>query len=422
MIAIINEFLWTYVCLGLIMSSGLMVFVLTRGSYFRNMSKLSQGFFNDGKKGISPFKALMTALSGTVGTGNIAGVSAAVYLGGPGVIFYIWVIGFFAIALKYAEGFLAVRYRVEGDRPYGGPMYYMSMGIGGRLGHHLACCFAISCLVASLGIGSSVQANSIAQVFESSFYCPKWLTGLVVMLATMIVIIGGVKRISDVAAKVVPSMIMVYLVSSLTVLYVNASEILPSLKLIIYYGLHDVGAVEGFAGATVWSAIYYGLARGIFSNEAGMGSSAIAHASSSEKNPSKQGSVACLGTLVDTFFVCTLTGLVVVVSGAWKSGNNGAAMTAYAINSVLPYGAHLIGLTLVFFGFSTILAWGLYSDAAIRYLAPSYRSVYRYLFLLAIFLGSVISLESVWRLADLFNGLMVVPNLLAIWLLARDFK
>lgn len=422
MISIVNEFLWTYVCLWLILSSGLVIFIITRGSYFYNISKLSKSFFRQSDHGISPFKALMTALSGTVGTGNIAGVAAAVYLGGPGVIFYIWVIGFFAIALKYAEGFLSIRYRINGRKPHGGPMYYMSLGVGGSLGRFLAIFFSISCLVASLGIGSSVQANSIAQVFETNFFCPKWITGLILMFATMIVVIGGVRRISDVAAKVVPAMILVYLLCSISVLYAHAHQIVPAFQAIIHHAFHGAKAVDGFIGASVWSAIYYGLARGIFSNEAGMGSSAIAHASSSESDPQKQGVVACLGTLVDTFFVCTLTGLVVVVSGAWKSGYHGAAMTAYAVQEVVPFGGHLIGMTLVFFGFSTILAWGLYSDAAIAYLAPTLRYVYRYVFLLAIFLGSVLSLDMVWQLADLFNGFMVIPNILAIWLLMREFK
>ncbi len=420
----VNDFIWGYLTLSLLIFCGVYLLIRLRAANYLSLCHVLRYLLaKSSPTGVSPFKALMTALSGTVGTGNIAGIAAAVYLGGPGVLFYMWVIGLLAIVIKYTEGYMAVLFRRQGSSGYyGGPMYYLSIGKKGTLGRVLATLFSICCLLASLGIGSSVQSNSIAHVFYVSYSIPYWLSGALITALSGFVIIGGIKRVSDVASRLVPAMILLYFFCCACVLLAHRAQFGQAFQLIISAAFHGQDAVNGFAGASVWAAFYFGAARGIFSNEAGLGSAAIAHATSVETDPHKQGSIASFGTLIDTFFVCTLTGLVVIVSGAWQSGQTGAAMTALAVGQIVPYGDLLVGIALIFFGFSTILAWGYYADTAMHYLMPKYAVLFRALFLLTIFAGSIFSLEMVWTCADLFNGLMAIPNLIGLLVLSKHLS
>ena len=407
---------------GLFLSLGLKLMpVLKLGAGFRLMwqGRKATGAESEGE--IPPFQALMTALSATVGTGNIAGVATAVFLGGPGALFWMWLIALVGMATKYAEAVLAVHYREKDSlgQYVGGPMYYIRKGLGENWAW-LALLFAVFGMFAGFGIGNTVQANSVADVLETNFNLPHWVTGLVLMVLVGLVLIGGIKRIGQVASTLVPFMAIAYILVGLMVLAINAEQIPNAIAMVFTHAFSPVAAEGGFAGAAVWAAIRFGVARGIFSNEAGLGSAPIAHAAAQTKNPINQGMVAMLGTFIDTIIVCSITGLVIISSGAWTSGETGAALTSLAFETGLPgFGNYVVAISLAIFAFTTIIGWSFYGERCIEFLFGVKAIVpYRVIWILAIPVGATINLGLIWLIADTLNAMMALPNLVALLLLS----
>ncbi len=428
LISQINAFVWGPPMLGMLGVTGLL---LTLGLVFMPWRKVGYGFRllfakddGSGEGEVKPFNALMTALSATVGTGNIAGVATAIALGGPGAIFYMWVIALFGMATKYAEAVCAVTYReVDSTGKYvGGPMYYLSRGVGEfapGLGKSLGFLFAVFGAIAAFGIGNAVQVNSMAAVLSDSFSVPTYVTGIVVAVLVGVVILGGIKRIGDVAGKLVPTMIVLYVGASLVILIINIAEVPAAIGLIFKYAFEPAAAAGGFAGAAVAAAIRFGVARGVFSNEAGLGSAAIAHAAAKTDNPVRQGIIAMLGTFIDTIIVCTMTALVILTSGAWTSGLNGAVLTSAAFSNSIGGGQYIVTISLAVFAFTTILGWSYYGERCWQYLFKEKTVIiYRVLWVLAALGFANVKVDFVWNLADTLNGLMAVPNLVGLLLLA----
>ena len=373
------------------------------------------------KGDISPFQALMTALSATVGTGNIAGVSTAIFFGGPGAIFWMWVIALFGMATKYAEAVLAVSYReTDANGNYvGGPMYYIRNGLGQNW-QWMAVAFAFFGMFAAFGIGNMVQSNSVADEINATFSVPTWMTGIIMATLASLVIIGGIKRIASVASKLVPFMALAYILAALVIILLNFEKLPAAIGLILESAFSGTAASGGFLGATIWMAIRWGFARGIFSNEAGLGSAPIAHAAAQTNDPVKQGMVAMLGTFIDTIIICSLTAFVIIMTGAWESGLKGAPMSSLAFSSGLfGYGGYVVSIGLVLFAFTTILGWSYYGERCAEYLfGTGIIKPYRLVWVLAIFIGAIVKLEIVWAFADIMNGLMALPNLVALLLLS----
>ena len=430
----INAFAWGPPMLGILGVTGVL---LTLGLVFMPWRKVGYGFRllfdKDGATGegeVKPFNALMTALSATVGTGNIAGVATAIALGGPGAIFYMWLIALFGMATKYAEAVCAVTYR-ERDatgKYVGGPMYYLRNGVGEfapELGKWLGLAFAIFGAVAAFGIGNAVQVNSMAAALDNSFGVPEWATGVVVAALVGVVVIGGIKRIGDVAGKLVPAMIVLYLGAALLILAINVTAIPEAIGLIFTHAFTPAAATGGFAGAAVAAAVRFGIARGVFSNESGLGSAAIAHAAAQTNSPVRQGIIAMLGTFIDTLVVCTMTALVILTSGAWVmtgadgGGLTGAVLTSTGFETSMAGGQYIVTIALAVFAFTTILGWSYYGERCWQYLFKE-RSlvVYRALWVLAALAFANVKVDLVWNLADTLNGLMAVPNLIGLLLLA----
>lgn len=375
----------------------------------------------DQKGDISGFNALMTSMSATVGTGNIAGVATAIALGGPGALFWMWCIALLGMATKFAEAVLAVHFREtdENGQYVGGPMYYIKNGLPKYLAW-LGTAFAIFGMIAGFGIGNTVQANSVASVLNSDYGIPTLMTGIVLAVLAALVILGGIKRIAQVAGKLVPFMALAYIAAALTVVLMNAEQIPSAIALIVESAFNPVSAVGGFAGATIWAAIRFGVARGVFSNEAGLGSAPIAHACAQTNHPVQQGLIAMLGTFIDTLIICTLTGLVIVLTGAWQSGESGATLSSMAFNQAMPgIGAHIVSLGLAIFAFTTILGWSVYGEKCTEYLfGVKSVIIFRCAWILAIPLGAMANLDFIWLLADTLNALMAIPNLIALLLLS----
>jgi alanine or glycine:cation symporter, AGCS family len=429
LISAINGVVWGVPMLVMILGVGLF---LTFGLKLMPILKLGTGFKllwtgripekEDNVKGeISPFNALMTSLSATIGTGNIAGVATAIFLGGPGALFWMWCTALVGMATKYAEAVCAVKFRetdANGNH-VGGPMYYIKNGLSSKWSW-LATAFAIFGSIAGFGIGNTVQSNSVASAVESSFGVSPMISGLVMMVLVGLVLMGGIKRIADVAGKLVPLMAAFYITAGLVVLMINAAEVPAAVALIFESAFNPIAAQGGFAGAAVWAAIRFGVARGVFSNEAGLGSAPIAHAAAQTKNPVAQGLVAMLGTFIDTLVVCSITGLAIVVSGEWTSGATGAALTSAAFASALPgIGNYLVAIALSVFAFTTILGWSFYSEKCVQYLLGVKAVVpFRVLWILAVPIGATSSLEFIWLLADTLNAMMAIPNLIALMLLS----
>lgn len=407
---------------GLFLSIGLKLMpILKLGAGFRLMwqGRSATGSEKDGE--IPPFQALMTALSATVGTGNIAGVATAVFLGGPGALFWMWLTALVGMATKYSEAVLAVNFREVDERGeyVGGPMYYIRNGLGSKWAW-LGALFALFGAIAGFGIGNTVQANSVADVVLTNFNVPTWLTGLVLMVLVGMVLIGGIKRIGQVASALVPFMAIAYLVIGLLVLAINATAIPDALTLVFKHAFSPIAAQGGFAGAAVWAAIRFGVARGIFSNEAGLGSAPIAHAAAQTKNPINQGMVAMLGTFIDTILICSITGLVIITSGLWTDGESGAALTSLAFADALPgFGNYVVAIALAVFAFTTILGWSFYGERCIEYLF-GVKAIwpYRVLWIIAIPVGATSNLGLIWLIADTLNAMMAIPNLIALALLS----
>ncbi|MGV8000996.1 sodium:alanine symporter family protein [Photorhabdus temperata subsp. temperata] len=417
------------VVLGIPMMVGLLgvgIFMQIRLS-FLPIRKLGTGFkllfernHQRGEGQISPFNALMTALSATIGTGNIAGVATAVVLGGPGALFWMWITALVGMATKYSEAVLAVRFReVDKNGHYvGGPMYYIKNGLGKKWAW-LGTLFAVFGSIACFGIGNTVQANSVADVMQSNFGVSTMVTAIVLAILVGAVLIGGIKRIADVAGKLVPFMTVAYLVAGIIVLGVNFSEIPAAFALIVKSAFTPVAAQGGFAGAAVWAAIRFGVARGIFSNEAGLGSAPIAHATAKTQNPVRQGLIAMLGTFIDTIIVCSITGFTIVITGGWLTGQTGATLTAASFSAAIPGGNYIVAGALIIFAFTTILGWSFYGEKCIQYLfGQKAITPFRVVWIIALMVGATQSLDFVWLLADTLNAMMAIPNLIAIALLS----
>lgn len=407
---------------GLFLSLGLKLMpVLQIGAGLRLMWKgrSSSGAESDGE--IPPFQALMTALAATVGTGNIAGVATAIFLGGPGALFWMWLTALVGMATKYSEAVLAVRFREVDERGVhvGGPMYYIRNGLGKKWAW-LGVLFAIFAAIAGFGIGNTVQANSVADVMEATFGLPHWISGVILMVLVGLVLIGGIRRIGQVASALVPLMALSYLVAGLIVLAINYAEIPAAFGLIFEHAFSPIAAEGGFAGAAVWAAVRFGVARGMFSNEAGLGSAPIAHAAAQTKNPINQGMVAMLGTFIDTIIICTITGLVIITSGAWTSGESGAELTSMAFAQALPgVGDYVVAIALAIFAFTTLLGWSFYGERSVEFLFGVKAIVpYRIAWIIAIPLGATVNLGLIWLIADTLNAMMALPNLIALLLLS----
>ena len=381
---------------------------------------LFRGFSGKGAGDIPPFRALMTSLSATIGTGNIAGVATAITLGGPGALFWMWLTALFGMAMKYAEAVLAVRYREQDDRGgySGGPMYYIRNGLGPRFAF-LGAAFALFGSMAGFGLANTVQSNSVAQVLGDQFQVPWAVTGLVLMVLVGAVILGGIQRIAATASAVVPVMAIAYVLMSATVIAMNIEQVPAALKTIVETAFTGASAAGGFAGATVWAAIRFGVARGIFSNEAGLGSAPIAHAAAQTNEPVEQGLVAMLGTFIDTLVVCTMTGLVIMVTGVLDSGVSGASLTAMAFGAAVPGGELVVTLGVVLFATTTMIGWSFYGERCVVYLFGT-RGIwpFRLLWVLAIPVGAGTDLGLIWLIADILNAFMAIPNLIALLLLS----
>jgi len=435
----VNDLVWgppmlvALLGVGLFLSIGLKFLpIRSLGTGFRLLFK-GRPSEDEKKEGeIPPVQALTTALSATIGTGNIAGVATAIFLGGPGALFWMWMTALVGMATKYSEAVLAVKYREvdELGNHVGGPMYYIRNGLGKNWAW-LAFAFALFGAVAAFGIGNTVQANSIAAAIESNFDISPWVTGLLVMVFAGTVLFGGIRRIGGVTAILVPIMALLYCSSALVILALNAPAIPDALSLVFTYAFTPIAAQGGFAGAAVWAALRFGVARGIFSNEAGLGSAPIAHAAAQTKDPVKQGFIAMLGTFIDTIIVCSLTGLVILISGVWDSGVSGAALTSLAFSQGLPYfGGYLVAVSLTLFAFTTIIGWSFYGERCAEYLCGVKIILpYRILWICAIPLGALLNLEFIWLVADTFNAMMALPNLIALALLSpvvfkvtRDYR
>jgi len=407
---------------GLFLSLGLKLMpILKLGAGIRLMwsGRSATGAESDGE--IPPFQALMTALAATVGTGNIAGVATAVFLGGPGALFWMWLTALVGMATKYSEAVLAVRFREVDERGshVGGPMYYIRNGLGKKWAW-LGVLFAIFAAIAGFGIGNTVQANSVADVMEATFGLPHWISGIILMVMVGLVLIGGIRRIGQVASALVPLMAVSYVIAGLVVLALNVADIPAAFALIFEHAFSPIAAEGGFAGAAVWAAIRFGVARGVFSNEAGLGSAPIAHAAAQTKNPINQGLVAMLGTFIDTIIICTITGLVIITSGVWTSGESGAALTSMAFSKALPgVGDYVVAIALAVFAFTTLLGWSFYGERCVEFLFGVKAIVpYRVVWVLAIPLGATVNLGLIWLVADTLNAMMALPNLIALILLS----
>lgn len=366
---------------------------------------------------VSQFGALATALAATIGTGNIIGVATAIALGGPGAVLWCWLTGVFGIATKYSEGLLAVKYRVKTDdgRMLGGPMYALERGLHSKW---LGILFALFAALASFGIGSTVQANAISTMVNDQYGVPLWVSGIVVCGFAAAVIIGGVKSISKVCGALVPFMAIFYVLGCIYILFVNHPYVWPAIKLICESAFTSKAAGGGFAGTTVMMACRYGIARGLFSNESGLGSAPIVAAAAKTRNPVRQALVSSTGTFWDTVIICALTGIVIVSSIIAYPDidyHNGAALTKAAFGKIPYIGAPLLTFGLVTFAFSTTLGWSYYGERCVEYLkGRRWMLAYRLLYIVSIFIGCVISLDLVWNIADCMNAFMAIPNLISL--------
>jgi len=426
-IVAIRNFIWGAPMLLLLM--GTAIYLTLRLRFFQ-LRYLTTGFANllKGTKGdkeqgeIRPFDALMTSLSATVGTGNIVGVGVAIEFGGPGAIFWMWMAALFGMATKFSEAVLAVHFRIKDSsgQNRGGPMYYIRNGMGQKW-NWLAICYCIFGSIACLGLGNMFQSNAVAGSLVDSFAVPPYVSGLIMMTLVGLVVIGGVKRIALVAGKLVPLMIVIYLIFGLSFIGINYDAIPAAFKVILTSAFSGHAASGGFLGATVAMAISYGVSRSIFSNGAGLGDASIAHAHAQEKNPVKQGSIAMIGVFIDSIIILTMSGLVVVISGVWTTDAVGVDLTiqAYASTYPLMVSQIVIATLLPVFGLTSLMGWCLYGERCIEYMLGQ-KSIqpYRFLWVFAIFVGAVIKLDIVLLYSDIFNAFMALPNLIALLFLS----
>ena len=416
----IGSWVWGPILLVLLVGTGVFYTIRLKALQFRALPKAMRLAFSrqpqsDAPGDISQFQALMTAMAGTIGTGNIAGVATAVVLGGPGAILWMWLCALFGMSTKYAEAYLAVYFRQRDSKGNmaGGPMYYLEKGLGLK---SLAVMFAACGMIAALGTGCSVQSNSVAQAVTNTFGMPGWVTGVLLTTVTGLVLIGGIRSIARVSSVIVPAMALMYLTGGLMIIVLNYDLVLPALSLIV----HDAWAADAVAGGAIGAVIRYGVARGVFSNEAGIGTAPIAAAAAKTNRPQDQALVSMTGTFLDTIIVCSVTGIVLVMAGQFRDGVTGAALTSNSFESLLPgVGGWVVTIGLIFFAYSTILGWSYYGEKCAAYLFSDKAVVpYRVIYTGFVMLGTVISLDLVWAVADIFNGLMAFPNLIGLLLLS----
>lgn len=425
LISVLSGWVWGPPMLILLVGTGLYLTILLKGLQFRALPLAFRLIWDKerGREGdISHFAALMTALAATVGIGNIVGVATAITLGGPGAVFWMWMTGLVGMATKYSEAVLAVKYREHGPHGMrGGPMYYLSKGIGLPW---LGTMFAIFTALATFGIGNMAQANSAAGIFQAVFHAQPWVTGLVLMVLTMLVIIGGIRSIGKFTSILVPFMIISYITAALIVLVLNAAEIPHAFALIFRHAFSPIAAGGGIAGATVAAAMRFGIARGVFSNESGLGSAPIAAAAARTHDPVKQALVSMTQTFIDTLVVCTMTALVILTATSWTEGVSAGELTSASFAETLgETGRILVALATALFAYSTLIGWNYYGEKAIEYLlGPRSIRVYRILFIAMVMVGAMIKLETVWNFSDLMNGMMAIPNLIGLLLLSKVIK
>jgi AGCS family alanine or glycine:cation symporter len=418
----VDDFIWGPPLLALLMGTGLYLTIrLGLLQVIRLPLALKLVFFppkHDDKEGdVSSFAALCTALSATIGTGNIVGVATAVKLGGPGAIFWMWIAAFLGMATKYAEGLLAVRYRQKdaNGQMSGGPMYYLEKGLGSKF---LAGSFALFGIgVALFGIGTFPQVNAIADAAQLAFEVPKWATGLILAVLVALITLGGIQSISRISTKVVPFMAILYVLSCFGVMYLHAEQLPAVVSQILNAAFTTTAATGGFAGATMMLALQAGVARGVFSNESGLGSAPIAAAAAKTDSCVEQGLVCMTGTFFDTIIICTMTGITLVLTGAWQSDVAGTAMTNMAFTQGIgsQLGFYLVNIGLLFFAFTTIIGWNYYGERCTEYLL-GVKAIkgYRWIFVLLVAAGAFLHLDLIWIIADIVNGLMAIPNLIGL--------
>lgn len=416
--------IWGLPLIILLLGTGLLLTIRLGFIQFRKLGSGMRIALSKPKEGaqgdISHFRALMTALAATIGTGNIAGVATAITLGGPGAVFWMWVTGLVGMATKYGEALLAVKYRVvdANGEMAGGPMYALEYGLGQKW---LGVLFAIFGSVAAFGIGNMVQANSVADALHSSFSFPFWATGLILATMTAAVVLGGIQRIGAVTGYLVPFMAAVYMLCGLVILLMHIADIPAALWLIVSDAFTGTAAAGGFAGAAIQQTIQSGVSRGVFSNESGLGSAPIAAAAAKTPNPKTQALVSMTGTFIDTLVVCTMTALILICSGVWDSGLTGAELTVVGFREGFPgdWAGMVVSTGIVLFAFSTILGWGYYGEKCVEYLfGVAAIKPYRVVWSVAVMIGALVQLDLVWSFADVMNGLMAVPNLIALILLS----
>ena len=423
----LNDIVWGPGMLMLLLGTGLFLTICMRFFTFRH---IPDGFSkmwehrrkNDQATGeVSSFHALMTALAATIGTGNIAGVATAIFMGGPGALFWMWCTAMLGMATKFAEILLAVKFRevTPGGNVVGGAMYFIKNGLGPKW-MWLGTLFAVFGAIAGFGIGNTTQANSIADAVNAAFAVPHWVTAVVLFGLVGAVLLGGLRRIGVVAGSIVPFMAVLYILVSLIVIIMNIGHVPAVFSNVVAEAFTPTAAQGGFAGATVWMAIRYGVARGVFSNEAGLGSAPIAHATATVHEPMSQAIIGMLETFIDTIIVCSMTGFAILVTDTWTLGINGAALTTKAFETALPgFGSAFVALSLTLFAFTTILGWCVYSERCMIYLFGDRVLVpFRIFYTLVVPLGAMAKLDFVWLLADTFNALMAIPNLIALLLLS----
>ena len=421
----VNNIVWGPPILVLIVGSGLFLSIMTK---FFSITKLGYILKNTflkmfskeqlGEGEVTAFQAVATALAATVGTGNIAGVATAIASGGPGAVFWMWLAAVFGMTTKFAEVVLAVNFRekTEDGRFVGGPMYYIKNGLGWGW---LAAIFAIFGALASFGIGNMTQSNSVALAVEGSFKVPPLATGIVLAIITGLVIVGGIKRIGAFTEKLVPFMAAIYIIGGLVIIFSNISAVPAAFATIFTSAFTPKAAVGGFIGSTVAQAIRFGVARGVFTNEAGLGSAPIAHAAATTDHPVRQGLWGVFEVFVDTLVICTITALAIITTGAWESGQSGAVLTTLAFDTAIPGGGYIVTIGLVLFAYSTILGWEYYGERCIEYLIgtkPIF--AYRIIWVVFVVIGAIGGLDFIWSLADTLNGLMAIPNLIGVLFLS----
>ena len=420
----VSGFIWGPFTLILILGTGIFLSLGLKGFTLTYIAVAFKQLFSkeeDSSSGeISSFQSLTTALSATVGTGNIAGVATAIFVGGPGAIFWMWVSAVFGMATKFAEAFLAIKYREKNElgETIGGPMYYIKNGLTSKF-IVFAYLFATAGMIAALGIGNGVQVNSVSQVINNEFGFSTFSIGIVIAILVALVILGGIKSIGNITSKLVPIMALVYILGGLLIIILNANQVGYVFNLIVTSAFTTTAATGGFAGATVWMALRYGVARGVFSNEAGLGSSPIAHAAAKTNNPVKQGMISMLEPLIDTLIVCTITAFVILMSNQWVGEINGAVLTVASFENLLANGKYIVIFGLILFSFSTIIGWSYYGEKCVEFLFGSGVIIYyRILWIVIIPVAASIELNLMWLIADIMNGLMSIPNLIALILLA----